>query len=159
MAEVLHSLVSTDELYARASGGRGGFGPDLMSLVDGDAAQSVQVPLIALYVELGMHTNAAAVTDKNGQRYTIMRVLRALWEIPRVWAALEALAAASAGTASAAAGAASSSAAAPAVSKADADAFGAFAETLVKEAVFLLNDALGRLTDVHSRQVRMIAHL
>ena len=127
-----------------------------MSLVDGDAAQSVQVPLIALYVELGMHTNAAAVTDKNGQRYTIMRVLRALWEIPRVWAALEALAAASAGTANGPA-AASSSAAAPAVSKADADAFGAFAETLVKEAVFLLNDALGRLTDVHSRQVRMIA--
>ena len=146
------------------------------------------MPLIALYVELGMHTNAAAVTDKNGQRYTIMRVLRALWDTPRVRKALEALAAASAASAapspaaSAAAASASSAASSSSsanlaanVPRADADAFGAFAETLVraplsalgdfsakfaetssqvKEAVFLLNDALGRLTDVHSRQVR-----
>ena len=32
---------------------------------------------------------------------------------------------------------------------------GEFAETLVKEAVFLLNDALGRLADVHGRQEEM----
>ena len=38
-----------------------------------------------LYVELGLHTNASAVTDKNGQRYSLMRVLRKLWEMPRAW--------------------------------------------------------------------------
>ena len=28
-----------------------------------------------LYVELGLHTNASAVTDKNGQRYSLTLTL------------------------------------------------------------------------------------
>ena len=111
----------------------------LMSLVDAEAAEGVQMPLVLLYVELGMHTNTSAVTDKNGQRYCIMQVLRALWQQPRVWAALQKVAVASASDGTGA----------------DAEAFGSFAETLVKEEVFLLNDALGRLADVHTRQEEM----
>ena len=96
------------------------------------------MPLLRLYVELGLHTNTEAVTDKNSQRYAIMIVLRKLWEQPVVWARLHTLATGSVGVGGGAGG--------------DGADFGAFVGTLVKENIFLLDDALGRLSDVKKRQ-------
>ncbi|EOD15654.1 hypothetical protein EMIHUDRAFT_211208 [Emiliania huxleyi CCMP1516] len=142
-AELLETLVQMDEHAARLAGSRlrGVAGP-LVRLIDAEAASEVQLPLLSLYVELGLHTNAAAVSDKNGDRFRIMSVLRALWQQPQPWRALQAAAAASLEPGGGGDGGA---------------AFGEFAETLVKEAVFLLADALGRLADVHTRQEEMPA--
>ena len=142
-AELLETLVQMDEHAARLAGSRlrGVAGP-LVGLIDAEAASEVQLPLLSLYVELGLHTNAAAVSDKNGDRFRIMSVLRALWQQPQPWRALQAAAAASLEPGGGGDGGA---------------AFGEFAETLVKEAVFLLADALGRLADVHTRQEEMPA--
>jgi hypothetical protein len=85
------------------------------------------------------------VADKNGDRYRIMGVLRALWQQPQAWRAMQLYAIASLGTAPGPAGCPPEAAA----------VFGEFAETLVKELVFLLSDALGRLADVHTRQEEM----
>ena len=148
IAELLHTFVQMDEYTARIrSAGRGfgnflSFTGSLFSLIDLDAATEIQLPLLRLYVELGLHTNEAAVADKNGDRYRIIGVLRALWQQPQAWRAMQQHAKASLNPA--------------AGGEADAALiFGEFAETLVKELVFLLNDALGRLADVHTRQEEM----
>lgn len=153
IAELLHTLVQMDEHTARAHGSAGGFGSlfgmPLLGLVQLDAAAAAQLPLLRLYVELGLHTNAAAVADKNGDRYRIIGVLRALWQQPQAWRAMQQYAAASLGPADQGLAGGSSL---PAEA---AGVFGEFAETLVKELVFLLSDALGRLVDVHTRQEEM----
>ena len=95
----------------------------LFGLIDAEAASEVQLPLLSLYVELGLHTNASAVSDKNGDRFRIMSVLRALWQQPQPWRALQAAAAASLE---------------PGGGDDGGAAFGEFAETLVKAAVLLL---------------------
>ena len=137
MSEVLSTLVEADAL--QRGGGFGHGQVRLFDLIDAPAAERVQAPLMGLYVELGLHTKADAVTDKNGQRYAIMRVLRKLWEMPQVWRQLQALAAASAS-------------ASPSAQEA---MLGDFATTLAKELIFLLDDALGRLADVKARQDAM----
>ena len=164
-------------------------------LVDSRAAATVQPPLLALYVELGMHTNAEVVTDKNTQRFLLMKVcspcfpmlphaspcflilshpfpsfpipppwqvLRRLWAQPAAWAAMvhsaKADMAADPPTSAAGAGeteAGPSATAAPASAtgySAPVGWFGEFATTLVKENIFLLDDALGRLADVKKRE-------
>ena len=173
MADVLSTLIEAD-LISRHSG-HGAM--RLFDLVDAPAAERVQAPLMGLYVELGLHTNASAVTDKNGQRHSLMRVLRKLWEMPRAWQQLQSLAKASVAVSAAgggggggsgggggggggasSAGASSAGAGAPGVgapSAAQVASFGEFCSTLVKEMIFLLDDALGRLTDVKSRQDEM----
>ena len=78
-------------------------------------------------------------------------VLRALWRQPHAWRALQSYAAASL-----AAPSSSSPSSTPSSGVGvGAGEFGEFAETLVKEAVFLLNDALGRLADVRTREAEM----
>ena len=62
-------------------------------IVDARAAAAMQPTLLGLYVELGMHTNTEAVTDKNYQRMTLMTVLRRLWKQPTAWQELQAIAA------------------------------------------------------------------
>ena len=118
------------------------------------------------------------VTDKNSQRWMLMtvrslhtslgrpplltslgdtwQVLRRLWSQPKAWTALQRLAAveagdAAGGSAPAEGDTAPTEGAAAAEGAAD---FGEFATTLVKENIFLLDDALGRLTDVKSKEVR-----
>jgi len=58
---------------------------------------SFQLPLLSLYVELGLHTNAHAVADKNGDRYRIMGVLRVMWREPHAWQEVKRAAVASVG--------------------------------------------------------------
>ena len=120
--DALHALAFIDEDMERRQRTSLMLSSNLFDLVDGKAAAAAQPALISLYVELGMHTNADAVTDKNQQRSWLMKVLGRLWLQPQGWAALQALA--------------------------ESDSFGEFATTLVKENIFLLDDALGRLTDV-----------
>ena len=91
MADVLSTLIEVDAISRHSGHGA----MRLFDLVDAPAAERVQAPLMGLYVELGLHTNASAVTDKNGQRYNLMRVLRKLWEMPRAWQQLQSLAKAS----------------------------------------------------------------
>merc|ERR1719502_152998 len=109
----------------------------MMSLIDLPASEAAHVPLMKLYVDLGLHTNSAAVTDKNGQRYNLMKVMRALWADAQLWRQLQSLALQSV------------------ADGAGDDGFGVFVETLVKENIFLLNDALGRLADVKGREDEM----
>jgi len=162
MADVLSTLIEADSISRQSGHGA----MRLFDLVDAPAAERVQAPLMGLYVELGLHTNASAVTDKNGQRYNLMRVLRKLWEMPRAWQQLQSLARQSvsvpageqeAGSGSGSGGGSASSAGAGtgAPSAAQVASFGEFCSTLVKEMIFLLDDALGRLTDVKSRQDEM----
>ena len=89
-----------------------------------------------------MHTNSEVVTDKNSQRWMLMKVLRRLWQQPAAWSALQSLAGAeiSGGEAGGKA-----TAAAPLTD------FGEFATTLVKENIFLLDDALGACPSHHSQ--------
>ena len=156
LVDALYVLASYDEYQQKHSRG---LGSQLFDLVDGRGAEEVQPPLLALYVELGLHTNADAVTDKNSQRFLLMKVLRRLWQQPSGWNAFVKIASeetATAATPAAAAAASSSSAAAAASSAggggASSSSFGEFATTLVKENIFLLDDALGRLADVKKRE-------
>jgi len=142
--DALHALASFDEHQEKVYGGRM-ISLSLFDMVDGRAAAAAQPALLSLYVELGMHTNADAVTDKNSQRWMLMKVLRRLWQQPTAWTALQALAAVEAQPASATAK--------PEGSAAEGQAdFGEYATTLVKENIFLLDDALGRLTDVKKHE-------
>ncbi|KOO24061.1 baculoviral iap repeat-containing protein 6 [Chrysochromulina tobinii] len=176
IVDTLYVLVSLDEHHDKHSRGRGGMlgGAQLLDLVDARAAEALQPPMLSLYVELGLHTNSEAVTDKNSQRYLLMKVLRRLWQNPSNWATFVRVAAAANDAPSSAAGegalpgAAKGGSAAASASSADAAAverqvsgaaadadhtwFGEFATTLVKENLFLLDDALGRLADVKKRE-------
>ena len=129
LLDAVYALAQYDEHQERVLGG-GGRGmisaAQLFDLVDPSAAAAIQPPLLGLYVELGLHTNSEMVTDKNYQRMTLMTVLRRLWKQPGAWAAVKELSKRGGGE----------------------TAFGEFATTLVKENVFLLDDALGRLADV-----------
>ena len=101
----------------------------------------MQPSTLGLYVELGLHTNSEMVTDKNSQRFILMKVLRRLWNTPSGWAAFVNFAATNNDALSGGLSASLSSA------SAGVDASGCFAEfatTLVKENIFLLDDALGR---------------
>ena len=126
-------------------------GGQLLDLVDARAAAQLQPSMLGLYVELGLHTNSDAVTDKNSQRYLLMKVLRRLWLSPANWAAFVAYAAA-ANDAADAADAADTADAGGGGAASAAAWFGEFATTLVKENLFLLDDALGRLADVKKRE-------
>ena len=90
MADALQLFGSLDDNYDKYYGRSsfGGMQGRLFNLVDSEAAEACHSPLLQLYVELGMHTNKNAVTDKNSQRYSIMRVLRKLWSSPALWRSL-----------------------------------------------------------------------
>ncbi len=144
LCDALHAFVQIDEHKAKVRGGGGGGffgGGNLFDLVDGDAACEVQLAIMSLYTELGLHTNTTVGgSDKNGQRMGLMKVLRKIWDMPAAWGRCLQLAAASAENAG---------------TVADTEGFGGFAETLVKELIFLLNDALGRLADLKAVQDEM----
>ena len=153
MADVLSTLIEADATSRHSGHGA----MRLFDLVDAPATERVQAPLMGLYVELGLHTNASAVTDKNSQRYNLMRVLRKLWEMPRAWQQLQSLAKASVAVSAGGGGGGggASSAGEGTAGAGQVASFGEFCSTLVKEMIFLLDDALGRLTDVKSRQDEM----
>ena len=82
LVDSLYVLASIDEHHEKHSRGMGMMQSQLFDLIDASAAASVQPALLRLYVELGLHTNADAVTDKNSQRFLLMKVLRRLWQQP-----------------------------------------------------------------------------
>ena len=96
----LHAFVQIDEHKAKVRGGGGGGffgGGNLFDLVDGDTACEVQLAIMSLYTELGLHTNTTVGgSDKNGQRMGLMKVLRKIWDMPAAWGRCLQLAAASA---------------------------------------------------------------
>ena len=140
LCDALHAFVHRRAVPLRRGGVGGFFGGGNLDLVDGDAACEA-LAIMSLYTELGLHTNTTVGgSDKNGQRMGLMKVLRKIWDMPAAWGRCLQLAAASAENAG---------------TVADTEGFGGFAETLVKELIFLLNDALGRLADLKAVQDEM----
>ena len=99
LCDALHAFVQIDEQKQRcaAAAAAASSAAATSSTWSMATACEVQLAIMSLYTELGLHTNTTVGgSDKNGQRMGLMKVLRKIWDMPAAWGRCLQLAAASA---------------------------------------------------------------